>query len=131
MRGRAVFSEGDAARPITASQPPGAHARLANITGQGWRGRTSLSHVLTNRDRPAIASDVHLAPESTNKIVDRGKPAEVGYSLEVPNDDAWFHAGVTQRLGAKKDVLLCFATWMILCGNSSCRKVFRDYSSWP
>jgi cold shock protein len=26
MRARAVFSEGDAARPITASQPPGAHA---------------------------------------------------------------------------------------------------------
>src|SRR5262249_1840584 len=41
MLTRAVFSEGDAARPITASQPPGAHARLASITGQG--GKAALT----------------------------------------------------------------------------------------
>src|SRR6516225_3202003 len=39
MFGRAVFSELDAARPTTASQPPVAHDRLASFTGQGWRGR--------------------------------------------------------------------------------------------
>src|SRR6516225_4721569 len=55
MCGRAVFSEGDAARPTTASQPPGAHDRLASITGQGWRGRISLERVLVDRDGPAIA----------------------------------------------------------------------------
>ena len=43
MLPRAVFSEGDAARPITASQPPGAHARLASITSQRWRGRSSFT----------------------------------------------------------------------------------------
>src|SRR6516165_12675592 len=55
MWARAVFSEGDAARPTTASQPPGAHDRLASITGQGWRGRISLERVLVDRDGPAIA----------------------------------------------------------------------------
>jgi hypothetical protein len=32
MLARAVFSEGDAARPITASQPPGAHAKTRACT---------------------------------------------------------------------------------------------------
>ena len=58
MLARAVFSEGDAARPITASQPPGAHDRLASITGQGWRGRISLERVLVDRDGPAIVAEV-------------------------------------------------------------------------
>src|SRR5215467_13404250 len=32
---------------------------LASITGQGWRGRSSLGRALINRDRPASA----LSPE--------------------------------------------------------------------
>src|SRR5262249_30506574 len=64
MLPRAVFSEGDAARPITASQPPGAHARLASITGQGWRGRSSLG-ACTHKSTTLI--DVRLAPTSGEK----------------------------------------------------------------
>ena len=64
---RAVFSEGDAARPITASQPPGAHDRLASITGQGWRGRISLERILVDRDGPAIVGSrkrrMRIGPE--------------------------------------------------------------------
>jgi hypothetical protein len=55
------FSEGDAARPITASQSPGRASRLASITGQGWRGRSSFKGAyLINRDCSAIAG-VHGA----------------------------------------------------------------------
>src|SRR6516225_11703569 len=68
MLARAVFSEGDAARPTTASQPPGAHDRLASITGQGWRGRISLERVLVDRDGPAIVDSrkrrMRIAPEA-------------------------------------------------------------------
>jgi hypothetical protein len=43
----------------------------------------------------------------TEKIVGGREPAEVGHSLQIPNDDAWLHAGrsVAQRLGIEKDVL--------------------------
>src|SRR5215472_15896664 len=44
------FSEGDAARPTTASQPSGAHDRLARS-----RLARPLFFVVKNRDRPAIA----------------------------------------------------------------------------
>jgi hypothetical protein len=63
MLARAVFSEGDAARPITASQPLGAHARLASITGQGWRGRdtqrtNSIAGCPRGTDLVALANHV-------------------------------------------------------------------------
>src|SRR5215831_15638630 len=51
MLPRAVFSEGDAARPITASQPPGAHARLASITGQGGKAALSPPQVCAAKPR--------------------------------------------------------------------------------
>jgi hypothetical protein len=63
--------EGDAARPTTASQPPGAHDRLASITGQGWRGRISLERVLVDRDGPAIVGSrkrMRIAPEADEAI---------------------------------------------------------------
>jgi hypothetical protein len=42
-------------------------------------------------------ADFHVG--LADKIVGGGEPAEVGHSLEVPDDDALFHAGrsVTQR----------------------------------
>jgi hypothetical protein len=48
------------------------------------------------------APHVGLADE----VVGSREPAEVGHSLQVPDDDAWVHAGrsVTQRLGVKEDV---------------------------
>ena len=57
-------------------------------------------------------ADVRLAPESTDQIVRGREPAEVGHSLQVPDDEAWLHAGrsVAQCLGVEKDVLFCFAT---------------------
>src|SRR5215813_9132264 len=50
-------------------------------------------------------ADLHVG--LADKIVGGGEPAEVGHSLQVPDDDARFHAGgsVTQHLGVKKDVL--------------------------
>ena len=63
MCGRAVFSEGVAARSITASLLLGAHGRL-----QGWRGRISLERVLVDRDGPAIVGSckrtMRIAPEA-------------------------------------------------------------------
>jgi YD repeat-containing protein len=35
-------------------------------------------------------ADFHLG--LADKIVGGCEPAEVGYSLKVPNDDGWFHA---------------------------------------
>src|SRR5262249_60476792 len=63
MLTRAVFSEGDAARPITASQPPGAHARLASITGQGGKAALTPPQVCAAKPRglqapPATAAGV-------------------------------------------------------------------------
>src|SRR5262249_26991974 len=69
--GCGVFSEGDAARPITASQPRRAHAGLACITGQGWRGRSSLRPALINRDRPAIAEGLGDQAAVGDKSADR------------------------------------------------------------
>src|SRR5262245_34847563 len=51
MLTRAVFSEGDAARPITASQPPGAHARLASITGQGGKAALTPPQICAAKPR--------------------------------------------------------------------------------
>src|SRR5262249_52953521 len=68
MLARAVFSEGDAARPITASQPPGAHARLASITGQGWRGRSCFTTTATRapgRSSLQSSSNSRFSPRTT------------------------------------------------------------------
>ena len=61
---------------------------------------------LTARLRQSLA-EVRFAPESADKIVGGREPAEVGHSLQVPDEDAWLHAGrsVAQRLGIEKDVL--------------------------
>jgi len=47
---------------------------------------------LTARHRQSLA-EVSLAPESADKIVGSSEPAEVGHSLQVPDDDAWLHLG--------------------------------------
>jgi len=41
-----------------------------------------------------------------DEVVGGREPAEVGYGLQVPHDDARFHSrrSVTRRLGTKKDV---------------------------
>jgi hypothetical protein len=55
MLTRAVFSEGDAARPITASQPPVRACKTASITGQGGKAA------------PVLVSSNALLAEKQNK----------------------------------------------------------------
>jgi len=49
-------------------------------------------------------ADFHVG--FADEIVGGCKPGQVGHSLQVPDDEAWFHASrsVTQRPGVKKDV---------------------------
>src|SRR6516162_1335034 len=46
------------------------------------------------------------SPRAPPRSLAAANPPKVGYSLQVPDDDTWLHAGrsVTQRLGVKKDV---------------------------
>ena len=50
-------------------------------------------------------ADLHVG--LADEVVGGREPTEVGHSLQVPDDDAWLHAGrsVTQPLGVEKDVL--------------------------
>src|SRR5262245_66629542 len=87
MLARAVFSEGDAARPITASQPPERARRLASITGQGgeaallWCVHSQIAIV-----RRSLA-DVRVAPKSDG-IADRRGKAQ--YSSNI----CWISSGL-------------------------------------
>src|SRR5262245_24781528 len=107
MLTRAVFSEGDAARPTPVSQPPG---RAHGKTSKHYRSRLARPlffkpvHSQVAIVRQSLA-DVRLAPESTDQIVRGREPAEVGHSLQVPDDEAWLHAGrsVAQCLGVEKE----------------------------
>ena len=49
----------------------------------------------------------HFHVGLAHEIIGGREAAEVGHGLQVPDDDAWFHAdrSVTQRQGAKKEVL--------------------------
>src|SRR5262245_36537296 len=102
MSGRAVFSEGDAARPVTASRPP----VRACKTSKHYRSRLARPlffkavHSKIATVRQSLA-EVRFVPEAPTRSWAAANPPRSVHSLQVPDDDAWFYAGrsVTQPLG--------------------------------
>src|SRR5262249_57228630 len=105
MLTRAV-SEGDAARPITASQPPGRACKTSKHYRPRSRGPLFFKavHSQIAMVRRSLA-DVWLCAESADEVVGPPRTRRGRTQSQVPHDDAWLHASrsVTQRLGAKKD----------------------------
>ena len=77
MCGRAVFSEGDAARPITASQPP----VRACKTSKYYRSRLArpLFFKAVHSEIALVRRSLAEVRESADEVVGGLEAAEVGY----------------------------------------------------